>query len=125
MPGTTKTPNLADALEEEWETVKTGLGIAYDPEAEGALVGSYLGSVEKELTDSDGEVRNQTVHQFSPKNEPDVIKFIWGGYELDEAMSTISQGTLCRISFAGRGQFKAKDGKPRQIKHYKVQTSKA
>ena len=116
----TKAPNLADALEEEWETVQTGLGQSYDPETKGPLVGDYLGSTSKLIED-----RDQTVHQFSPVNEPDMIYFIWGGYELDEAMSKITQGTRCRISFAGRDQFKAKDGKPRQIKHYKVQTAKS
>lgn len=119
MANRSSTPNLADALEEEWETVQTGLGSAYDPEIKGPLVGDYIGSTSKLIND-----RDQTVHQFAPVDDPSAVYFIWGGYELDEAMSNIDRGTRCRVSFAGRDQFKAKDGKPRQIKHYKVQTKK-
>lgn len=121
---TSDVPSVQDALDEEWDTIPTGMGTSYDVEVNGPLVGNYLGSTHKDITQSDGEVRDQIVHQFAPLDDPNQVLFIWGGYELDEAMSKVQQGQKTRVIFAGRSQFKSKDGKPRQIKHYKVQTAK-
>lgn len=117
-------PDLRDAIEDNWETIPTGLGTSYDPETNGPLVGNYIGSTEKPIEQADGEVRDQLVHQFAPLDDPNAVLFLWGGYELDEAMSHVTQGQKVRVTFSGRSQFKAKDGKPRQIKHYKVQVAK-
>lgn len=124
MP-TKTSPSLADALDEEWETISTGIGEEWDLETKGPFVGNFIGTTTKELKDSDTEsgVREQSVHQFAPKSAPDEVVFLWGSYELDAAMSKIQQGALVRVAFTGIGQFKSDQG-PRQIKHYKVQVAK-
>ena len=118
----TSTPDLQDALDESWETVSTGIGEEYDAEKDGPLVANFLGTTSKEIVDTEKESgkRDQSLHQFAPKDAPDEVRFIWGSYELDAAMSKVTQGQMCRITFTGRSSFSSKAG-PRQIKHYKVQ----
>lgn len=124
MSPKTTTPDLQDALDEQWDTISTGIGEEH-PIEERPLIGNYLGSTTKELKDDEAEsgIREQAVHQFVPKDAPDEVVFLWGSYELDAAMSKVTQGTLCRVTFTGYGQFKSESG-PRQIKHFKVQTAK-
>lgn len=127
MASPTKTvPSVDDALDDEWETISTGLGQEYDVENLGPLVGNFTGTTHKELDDptSNTGKRDQLVYQFSPIDDPTNTVFLWGSYELDTAFADIPLGTKVRISFAGRSQFKSKEG-PRQIKHYKVQKAKS
>lgn len=123
----TKTnPSLAEALDEEWETISTGIGEEI-PLAEGqSFVGNYLGTTSKELKDPDTEsgVRDQSVHQFAPLNDPNEVLFLWGSYELDAGLSKVQQGSKVKVTFTGYGRFNS-DAGPRQIKHYKVQVAKS
>ena len=121
MPADKAQAETADGA--NWTDVNVGLGDEHDAEKDGPLVGHYIGSTTKELTGDDGEVRLQSVHQFSPQAEPDRIVFLWGGYQLDAAMAEIEQGTLTRITFTGRRQFSGNDGRPRQVKQFRVQTA--
>lgn len=112
----------ATETERKWEDVQTGLGDEW-PIEEQPLIGSFLGMSTKELTNEDG-TRMQSIYQFAPEDEPDRIAFIWGSYQLDEAFREIERGTICKVTFTGRRQFKSDDGKPRQVKNYRVQVSR-
>lgn len=113
----------APAAEPQWEDVQTGLGDEW-PIEERPLVGAFIGMSTKELTGADGKDRVQSIYQFAPQEAPDTIAFIWGSYQLDEAFREISRGTLCRVTFTGRRQFKDDSGQPRQVKNYRVQISR-
>jgi len=116
------TPETAD--EQEWQDIRTGLGgDEWDFDKHGALIGAYLGSTSKELTDEDGKTREQSVHQFAPDSDPNEVVILWGSYQLDAALAdeSVSIGSTLRIQFEGTRSFKSKDGGPRVVKQYKVQ----
>jgi hypothetical protein len=115
----------------EWETLSTGsLGQEWDFDRDGPLVGHFRGSrtVPTEKVES-GEA---TAYLFSPVNAPDSEVFVWGSSEIAAAFAAlpdgstlIREGDLVRIAYLGRDQFTGADGKPRQIKRFKVQVPKA
>lgn len=116
------TPETAD--EQEWQDIRTGLGgDEWDFEKGGALIGAYLGSVVRDITDNDGETRAQSVHQFAPDGQPGNVVILWGSYQLDAALAddAVHIGSMVRIQFEGTRPFKSKDGGPRVVKQYKVQ----
>lgn len=113
----------------EWETLQAGLGREWDFDRDGMLVGNFLGTatVETRKVDS-GEA---TAYLFSVGGE-DV--FVWGSSEIvnvfdrkapDSDDPIIAVGDRVAIEFLGRDQFTGDDGKPRQIKRYKVRIPKA
>lgn len=115
----------------EWETLSTGsLGTEWDFDRDGALVGHFAGTrtVPTEKVES-GEA---TAYLFHPVSNLDDQVFVWGSSEivaafapLPDGSTLIREGDLVRIAFLGRDQFTGQDGKPRQVKRYKVQVPKA
>lgn len=107
---------------DEWDTVNTGsIGEEWDFERDGPLTGNFLGlrTVETQKVES-GEA---IAIQFAPISDPDSVVFIWMSADLaafeDGGMFAI--GDRVRITYLGRKQFTGADGKPRQLKQYRVQ----
>lgn len=114
--------------DEEWEDIKTGLGRSWDLEGkDGPLQGLYLGINEVELTEDkwqkndDGTIRKTAkAHSFGLQDGSGEIVFVWGSYQLDEALTEVGINDKVKLSFLGRESFSSDSG-PRQIKRYRVQ----
>lgn len=122
--GTAVAENAANGVD-EWETVNTGsIGEEWDFTRDGPLVGNFLGLRTVETTKV--ESGEATAIQFAPIDRPDEIVFVWQSADLmafsDSDMFTI--GDRVRINFLGIKQFTGADGKPRQLKQYRVQVPK-
>lgn len=119
-------PTMTDPEGTEWEDIGKGLGDEWDFEQDGTLIAHFIGSKEVETTKI--ESGKATALQFAPINEPDAIVFVWASSELSMFVTgeddRIRVGDLVKIQFLGIDQFKGADGKPRQIKRYRVQAAK-
>lgn len=106
-----------------WETLPGGsMGDEWDFERDGTLIGHFVGlkTVETQKVES-GEA---TAILIAPLTTPDREVFVWASKELDALTGDLVRvGDLVKIDFLGRDQFTDKDGKPRQIKRYKVQAA--
>lgn len=113
--------------EEEWETVKVGIGREWDFDKDGKfLVGIYQGpqdieiAPEKQQKNDDGTMRTSAkAHIFATVPDGEQV-FLWGSHELDGGMDEIGHSEKVRISFLGRESFTS-DAGPRQVKRYKVE----
>ena len=118
------------ATEPEFELIPTGLGRVWDFERDGAMVGNFLG--EREVPTTKVDAGMAFALEFALRSNPDDIVILWKSSELASAFdvdpatgtSLIHPGDLCRINYLGRDQFTGADGKPRQIKRYKVEAAK-
>lgn len=122
--GTVAAPASADTGD-EWETVNTGsIGEEWDFERDGPLTGNFLGLRTVETTKV--ESGEATAIQFAPISAPDEIVFVWMSADLKafEDSDMFAVGDRVRISYLGRKQFTGEDGKPRQLKQYRVQVPK-
>ena len=115
--------DAANTVDDGWENITVGLGHEHNPEETGTpLQGTYLGYVTKEVEDKqNGGMRPTNAYRFT--NSDGEIIFMWGSYEIDEAMNTISEGDTVRISFLGRDTFTGDKG-PQTVKNYKVQVKR-
>lgn len=111
---------------DEWETVQVGLGKEHDLEHEGPIVGTFVEMRTLEVEDKqNGGMRNANAYLIDT-GEP---RFIWAGYEIDQAFATgndgrpIETGTRVRVEYLGESQFSSDTG-PRRIKNYRVQIAK-
>lgn len=107
---------------DEWETVNTGsIGEEWDFDRDGPLTGAFLGlrTVPTQKVES-GEA---TAIQFAPAGAEDTIVFVWMSEDLkafgDSNMFAV--GDRVKVSYLGRKSFNGADGKPRQLKQYRVQ----
>lgn len=123
---TTGVPTVTD----QWETVAAGLGEEWNFEADGDLIGNYLGTTSIDVPDTNhpGEMRTSLVHQFAPRDDPSEIVFAWGSYSIDQAFGKdengnllIPLGTLCRVIYKGKREIK---GGKQSLRHYIVQRAK-
>ena len=127
---TTGADAAIDADADEWENIPTGgLGEEWDFEQSGTLIGNYLGS--RDVETPKVESGKATAHQIAPHDAPDTIVFVWESAELagafkvgDDGTSLIRVGDRIRITFLGRRNFVGADGKPRQIKQFKIDAAK-
>ena len=113
----------------EWEEVTTGLGNEWDFE-KGPLVGIYQGTKEvaikedKQQTNDDGTKRTTALaHTFATVGDGELV-FVWGSALLDEAFTEIGFDDKVRVEFQGRENFSGGDGKPRQVKRFRVHKAK-
>lgn len=115
------------SADEEWEDVRVGLGRGWDFDRDGDLIGLYLGVNEVEIDESkrqgDDDRTHAKAHSFGLPESGEIV-FVWGSYELDEAMTEIGVDDKVKISFIGRENFNSDDG-PRQVKRYRVQRAVA
>lgn len=109
--------------EDEWEEVRVGLGRQWDFDKEGDLTALYVGIGEVALAEDkrgdDGRDK-ANYHSFGLLDGSGEIVFIWGSYELDNAMTEVGVNDKVRISSLGRESFSSDSG-PRQVKRYRVQ----
>jgi hypothetical protein len=110
-----------------WDTLNSGsIGTEWDFERETVLTGHFLGLRTVETTKI--ESGTATAIQIAPLDSPDDIFFVWlsadlKAFEMDnDGTALVRQGDLVRITYLGRKSFVGADGKPRQIKQYKVQS---
>lgn len=114
----------------QWDHIPTGLGREWDFERDGALVGNYLG--ERRVETTKVESGEAFALEFALRSDPTDMVLVWKSSELasafDKDMATgttlIAIGDLVRITALGRDNFTGADGKPRQIKRYKVEAAK-
>lgn len=114
----------------EWENLPGGgLGDEWDFERDGTLIGHFIGTQDVETQKV--ESGHATAVQFAPINEPDALVFVWASSELSQFTATdehdmplVAVGSLVKIQYLGRDNFTGADGKPRQIKRYRVQSAK-
>jgi len=114
-------------LEDDWEEISTGIGEEWDFDKNSTLIGVYKGTEyvnipeEKQRVNTDtGEKRTRAMtYNFIAADNGDEV-FIWESYQLNEAMSEVQEGELCKVSFDGYKNFSGKDGGPRQVKKFKV-----
>lgn len=109
----------------EWTTISTGIGEEWDFERDGPMIGFFLGSTSVETRKTESGVA--TAYQFAPVGQPDEIVFVWESSELARAFASdmVRTGDKVRIRFLGREQFTGEDGKPRQVKRYRVDVASA
>lgn len=122
-------PTDPDYNPEEWDDVRVGMGEELELSEGQSFRGYFLGMTTQDITDkATGEIRPTNAYQFSPVDAPDEVVFIWGSQQIDAAMNdekmSVRQGDELRITFLGREQFTGKDGKPRQVKRYRIQIRK-
>lgn len=118
------TSNATDDSD-EWERIPTGNidGDEWDFD-KGPLIGHFLGSTTVE-TDK-VESGQATAYMFASPDDPNDVHFVWASQQLTAAFGSdlIRQGDKVRISFLGYDQFTGKDGKPRQVKRFRVDGAK-
>lgn len=127
MATDTKQADPLDGI--EWENLPGGsLGDEWDFERDGALIAHFVGMQDVETQKV--ESGHATALQFAPVNDPDRIVFVWQSSELsqfsegDDGFPLVRTGDIVKIQYLGRDQFSGTDGKPRQIKRYRVQVGK-
>lgn len=115
--------------EDEWEDVRVGLGRGWDFAKDGELMGLYLGPNEVQLKEpiiqDDGTERHTAVaHQFGLTDGSGEIVFVWTSYELDQALTEVGTNDKVKVMELPRESFTTSDGKPRQVRRYRVQRAK-
>lgn len=119
-------PVATDPAESEdsgWEDVNVGMGREWDLEHDGILEGTFIGSGEKEVDDKqNGGTRMTAYYQFDIPG--DVVRFIWGSYQIDLGMKEFNFGDKARIQYLGMDSFTGDRG-PQQVKNYKFQRKAA
>lgn len=123
---------MSNSSTEEWEDVRTGLGRGWDLEGkDGPLEGVYIDvqdvdiPKEKQQTGPDGKPRETAkAFQFSLTDGSSETVFLWESHELAAALDEVGIGEKVRITFLGRENFNDGEGKPRQVKRYRVQRAK-
>jgi hypothetical protein len=128
MAKETEAAPVADT--DEWDEVTTGLGTEWDFDKDGVLVAIYQGTKEvaiaeeKQQTNEDGSKRTHALaHTFATVSSGELV-FVWGSALLDEAFTEIGFDDKVKVEFQGRENFTAGDGKPRQVKRYRVHKAK-
>lgn len=119
----TKPADNQTDITEEWEEVKVGMGREWDLEHDGTLEGIFVGSGTKMVEDKqNGGERETAYYQFEVPN--DVIRFIWGSYQIDLGMQEYQLGDKARITYLGMDSFNGDKG-PQNVKNYKFQRKAA
>lgn len=115
---------------DEWDEVTVGLGRGWDFDKEGPLVGIYQGvrevpiAEDKQQKNEDGTMRTTAIaHLFALPSSGELV-FVWGSYSLDEAFTEIGFDDKVKIEFQGYENFSGSDGKPRQVKRFRVHKAK-
>lgn len=124
-------PAVADeamAGSEEWEDVRVGLGRGWDFSKDGELTALYVGPMEVELKEpqkqDDGTLRNSAkAHQFGLVDGSGEIVFLWGSYELDNALTEVGTNDKVKVMELPRESFTSDSG-PRQVRRFRVQRAK-
>jgi len=120
---------IADPVadEEKWETLNSGsIGVEWDFDKEGPLTGYFTGT--RDIETQKVESGKAVALLFAPRDHPDEQVFVWQSSDLSlftEEMPMVRVGDLVKITFLGRKNFTAADGRPRQLKQYKVQIKSA
>lgn len=107
-----------------WEDVAVGLGEEWDLEQDGPIQGIFAAMQTLDVPDTNrpGETRATNAYQIEVENSDNPNRFIWGSYNIDQAMKEIQIGDEIRITFLGVNSFKdAKTNVPKQVKTYRVQ----
>lgn len=115
----------ADNTSEEWEEIRVGIGREWDFDKDGALTGIYRGPNDVDLPSYDDSKpeseknRKSALAQSFGLTDTGEIVFVWGSYELNEALTEVGVDDKVMIDFLGRESFTSEDG-PRQVKRYSV-----
>lgn len=111
-----------------WEDVRIGLGEVWDWK-NGPLDGVYVGRTTIEVPDNNhpGEMRDQTVYQFSVTGDSDADKgavwALWGNYQLDQAFAGDDAGVHIgnRVRITNLGKTEISGG--RSMNRFRIQVA--
>lgn len=119
----TKVEPTADEIE-QWEDIKVGLGREWDLEHDGILTGTFVGMETLEVDDKqNGGTRPTNAYRFEVLDGGDPNRFVWGSYNIDQAMKEINIADVVRIEYLGTDTFNGDRG-PQQVKTYRIQRRK-
>lgn len=109
----------------EWEDIKVGLGEEWDTEIDGPITGTFMGMETLDVPDDNnpGSTRETNAYRIDVADSDLPNRFVWGSYNLDQAMKEIEVGDTVRIAFIGRNTFKGDRG-PQTVKTFRVQRKK-
>ena len=114
------TSEIEELSSEDWEVAvpESGSPIVFMNYGD-TFTGEYTGTVVITPDDTGGKTEKPFNKHFFKSDGN--VKFILGGYKLDEALANIDKGTICRITYVGEVDMGAAKN---PMKDYRLETKK-
>jgi hypothetical protein len=111
---------MTDTETIQWQQLRPGLGREWNFDADGPLVGHWVGEETVPLDPTPQDPRTEAIAlTFAVQGTGEDV-FVWQSYELSKALEQAGVGDLLRITMLGRDSFTTSDG-PRTVKRYRVE----